>query len=358
MSKQSMVPTRKRLYLSFSMAQVFFLFTFFVISQILLTEISTITTITTTKQEDHITIESLPVNSTKTAIVYLTKALDECRAVRLRHLLQTAPPNMDVWLLHNHNLIGNQNKLTTSLDHVRRLERDYVLFNSSQANKKVEEFDDQASGPAKSSFLRWVIQHPEYKHAWHMEDDVFFTGSWNNFFDQADANADFVGVKIRRIDGWEYFRATRCSMDPTYIPSYNNTKRSKNISTDHERILCRNVLTWRSLWSIVRLSNQYAQFLLEDVESGTLHGHHEAVVQGVLLGHANLTSVDLPPLKGYYTPGGWGKFKNRSICSLDLYQPIQHNRYYHPVKCEAYAGEKLDHFKEIMIPYGWSNGSL
>jgi hypothetical protein len=339
--------------------QVFFFLTFFDISQILLMEFQTTTTTTrTTMQEDPLTQEPLPVNPPRTAIVYLTRALDDCRAVRLSHLLQTAPPNMDVWLLHNHNLIANKGKLTTSMNHVRRLEREHVLFNSSQANKKIEEFDDEASGPAKSSFLRWVIQHPEYKHAWHMEDDVFFTGPWNNFFDQADANADFVGVKITRVNGWGYFSGTRCSMDPMYIPSYNNKTRSTNISIDHERILCRNVLTWRSLWSIVRVSNQYAQFLLDDLESGALHGHHEAVVHGVLLGHANLTFAELPPLAGFYTAGGWGIYRNRSACSLDLYQPLQDNRYYHPVKCEAYRGEKLDHFKEIMITSGRSNVTL
>jgi hypothetical protein len=46
---------------------------------------------------------------------------------------------------------------------------------------------------------------------------------------------------------------------------------------------------------LFEFSNQFAQFLLEDVVSGTLHGHHETVVQCVLMGHGNLTFVDLPP---------------------------------------------------------------
>jgi hypothetical protein len=59
---------------------------------------------------------------------------------------------------------------------------------TSQANKRIPEFDDEASEPSKSSILKMIlyVTHPEYEHAWHMEDDVFFTGGWNTFFDHAD----------------------------------------------------------------------------------------------------------------------------------------------------------------------------
>jgi hypothetical protein len=334
-------------------AQIFFLSTCFVISQVLLMDNLTETT---TKQDAISPRRSSPDIAPKTAIVYLTKALDECKAIRLGHLLQTVPPNMDVWLLHNHNLMANNDRLNSSLDHVRRLEHEHVLYNASQANIKIQEFDDKSSGAAKSSFLRWVVQHPEYKHTWHMEDDMLFTGEWSHFFAHtADAEADFVGAQFKRISGWTYFEGTRCSMDQTYIPSYSEN--GSNISLNG-RIMCRDVMSWRTLWSITRVSTRFAQFLLEDLESGSLQGHHEAVVQGVLMGHANLTFRELPSNVGYYKAGGWGRFKDRTNCSLEMYQPIEDNRYYHPVKCEAYTGEKLEHFKEIMMTYGWSNATL
>jgi hypothetical protein len=339
-------------------------------SQILLMEFLA----TTRKQEDILpSTRGLPVVSDKsprtdsgtrglvsdqsprTAVVYLTKALDECRAIRLGHLLQTIPPNMDVWLLHNHNFMNNGTKLTTSINHVRRLEREHRLYNESQASKHIKGFDSPTSGAAKSSFLRWVVSHPEYKHAWHIEDDMFFTGAWSHFFALADTEADFVGAQFHHIDGWGYFRGDRCSIDQKYIPSY--IEKRTNI-TINGRVMCRDVLAWRTLWSIVLVSTLFAQLILEDLESGMIEGHHEAVVHGVLMGHANLTFSDLPPISGYYTTGGWGKFQNRTKCSLDLYQPVKDNRFYHPLKCEAYSGEKLDHFKEIMMTYGWSDGTL
>jgi hypothetical protein len=78
-----------------------------------------------------------------------------------------------------------------------------------------------------------------------------------------------------------------------------------------------------SLWSMVRFSNQIAQFLLNSFESGTLHRFHEAVVPGVLMRHANLTFMDLPPLVGSNEAGDWGRYKIRTNSSLDLYQPVK-----------------------------------
>jgi hypothetical protein len=255
----------------------------------------------------------------------------------------------------------HHDKLITSMDLLRRLEREHVqLYNSSQANQLIPEFDDKSSGPAKSSFLRWVVQHPEYEYAWHMEDDVLFTGEWKNFFSETTTmEADFVGAQFKRVQNWGYFQGDRCSIDQQYILSDTNEVVS-NISltvNKNGRIMCRDVLTWRTLWSIVRVSTQFARFLLEDIESGTLLGHHEAIVQGLSMGHANLTFQELPSLEGFYTAGGWGPYQYRMNCSLDAYQPILENRYYHPVKCEAYPDDKFDHFKELMLTYGWSNNN-
>jgi hypothetical protein len=350
-TKRDITPIGKRFSLPFSVAKLVVLATSFFISNILLMEIET----RTTKQQAISIAASFSDNAPKTAIVYLTKALDECRAIRLGHLLQTVPPNMDVWLLHNHNLTNNETILTTSMNHVRRLQRKHLLYSESQANEQIQKFDTKRSGAAKSSFLRWIVEHPEYKHAWHMEDDILFTGEWSHFFAHADNKADFVGPQFKPNDSWIHFKNDQCTMDQNYIRSSSN-KRSN--STVNGRIMCRKVLTLRSLWSIVRISTRLAQLLLNDLESGTIEGHHEAVLQGALMAHANLTFMELPPLVGRNTAGGWGRYVDRTICSLDIYQPINDNQLYHPVKCEAYTGEKLDNFKEIMMTYGWSNGTM
>jgi hypothetical protein len=353
---REMTPVRNRLYLAVGK---FFLFSVcFLISHIVLMETlvkNVTTTVTTDLVDKEAAKESSSVNKVKTAVTYFTKALDECRAIRLGHLLQTVPPNVDVWLLHNHDLIKNDDKRKESIEHVRRLERDHVLYNSSQANKPINVFDTKTSGASMSSYLRWVVQHPQYTHAWHMEDDVFFTGEWRHFFDHADTEADFVGAQFKSDGKWVHFENGQCSMDQRYLPIHDNEGRY-NVSEDG-RILCRDVFSTRSLWPFIRVSTEFAQLLLQDVESRALQGHHEAVVKGVLMRHTNLTSHELPPLEGYYTAGSWGRYKDRTKCSLNLYQPVMDNRYYHPVKCEAYTGKKLQHFKQVMKSYGWSNGT-
>jgi hypothetical protein len=56
------------------------------------------------------------------------------------------------------------------------------------------------------------VAHPEYEHAWHIEDDTFLIGEWNHFFAQADTEADFVGAQFTQMDDWVYFQDNRFSM--------------------------------------------------------------------------------------------------------------------------------------------------
>jgi hypothetical protein len=310
---------------------------------------------------DSPTSGSLCLHKPTTAVVFVTKALDECKAIRLDHLLQTAGPNVDVWLLHNHNIMmANESELEelkTSIEYVRQLEHQHMLYSENQANKTIAKFDTKISGSSKS-FLRWVVQHPEYKHSWQIEDDVFFTGEWSYFFLHADNDADYVGPQIQRSSGWNHWGKERCTLARKYVPSEVKKQHKKLNFTSEGRILCRDVLSWTSTWSINRFSTRGAHFLLEDLESGALQGQHEAVMHGFFMGRPNLTLVELPPLEGSNEPGSWGRYLNKSESSLDLYQPVQVNRFYHPLKCEAYAGEKIRLFKEIMMMYGWSNRTL
>jgi hypothetical protein len=358
-------PSRNAISSFFSMRKISLFLIFFFVSHILLMEIMP----QKTKQGSQSAKESFSDNNNNTtnprgtAIVYLTKALDECKAIRLDHLLQTAPPDVDVWFLHNHNIMTNemeQSKLNESLDHLRQLERDHFLYSESQANIHVQRFDTNTSGASKSSFLRWAVQHQEYNHVWQIEDDVLFTGEWSHFFAHADAEADFVGRRVQDKKKWYHWEEDRCTLAQNYLPPEIQKRLVRRLNTTlEERIFCRDVLSWRGTWSIIRVSTRLAQFLLDDLESGALQGHHEAVLHGLQMGHVNLTFKELPLLVGSNEAGSWGRYLNRSACSLEMYQPVQHNRLYHPLKCEAYAGvDKLDLFKEIMKTYGWSNRTL
>jgi hypothetical protein len=300
----------------------------------------------------------------RTAIVYVTKALDECKAIRLEHLLQTTSPDWDIWILHNHDRLesnGETSALQSSLEYVRRLERQHTnLFHASQMNETIPDFDSSISGAAKSSFVRWLVEHKEYQYAWNMEDDILFTGKWSQFFDQiqiqaAPAAADFVGPHIKRNDAWSRFSTPPCYMDKRYI-SY--VDKDPKIAANTTTVSCGEVLQWSSLWSVVRISNRWAHQLLADLQSGVLHGHHEAIFQALQKGHADLKYAKLPPdLEGHNEAGSWGRYKDKTKSSLELYQPVEANRIYHPLKCEAYIGERLGEFKELMVSYGWNNGT-
>jgi hypothetical protein len=177
-------------------------------------------------------------------------------------------------------------------------------------------------------------------------------------FLHADNDADFLGPQIERSTGWNHWGAERCTLARNYVPSEVKKQHKKLNTTLVGRIFCREVLSWTSTWSINRFSTRAAQYLLEDLASGALQGQHEAVMHGFRMGRPNLTFERLPTLEGSNEPGSWGRYLNKSESSLDLYQPVQDNHFYHPLKCEAYAGEKMQHFKEIMRTYGWTETTV
>jgi hypothetical protein len=230
-------------------AKIFLFLMCFLFSHLVLMQVMTKTTTMTKilrKEFSLSTRESTWDEIPSTAVVYLTKALDDCKAIRLGHLLQTVPPNIDVWILHNHNTMTKESDhvaLKASIDHVRRLNREHVLYNASQSEKGIRLFDTATSVASKSSFLRFVVQHPEYKHVWHIEDDVFFTGQWSHFFAHPDTEADFVGAQIKRKGSWPHFEVDKCSVDQKHVRNYNESMSKSSLVG----IPCRDVLTWSSL---------------------------------------------------------------------------------------------------------------
>ena len=126
-------------------------------------------------------------------IFWTTMALDECEAVRLRQLVETATSptsktQRDVWVLHSHYkyppnsiVVQRSNELIASIP---------GLKSAPQTTIPVDPFDDSiTSGTSKSSVLRMIIQE-RYTYGWQVENDVFFTGKWSDFFDVMSGNSD------------------------------------------------------------------------------------------------------------------------------------------------------------------------
>ncbi|KAG7370217.1 hypothetical protein IV203_027963 [Nitzschia inconspicua] len=307
-------------------------------------------------------ILSLPTLN-RTAIVYATKYLSDCKAIRLEHLLQTAPPNMDVWFFHNHDILNDKDK-GQSMRYLKKFEDKYGLKNLNQERTRtMGNFDGSSrTGTSKSSFLKFVRTHPEYDYAWIVEDDVMITGGWRIFFERyGDDDADFISQKIGQNRDWHWYHHG-CNFDEDYILegklNHNDSLKFKN-STQGARVNCIQLLNWAAMWPLIRVSQKGAKHLMEDLLSGLIQGHHEAIVQAILLRYQALKFSSIPSEVAEIHGGGWGPWKNSTNLKLDLFQPISMGYVYHPVKCEAYMDlGGTEEFEKLMTKYGWKkNGT-
>jgi hypothetical protein len=297
----------------------------------------------------------------RTAIVYTTKYLSKCKAILLEHLLQTRPPTMDVWLLHNHDVVRQEEVLQQSLHNLNYLKQKYGLRDRTQELVVFRgHFDDGRSGHSKSSFLKWMMDHSEeYDYAWGMEDDILVTGEWKNLFELYDSHeADFVSTRVNHAPNWGWYHRN-CSISRDYIARAASSGMSVRYNgTLEERIPCNRVLRWGTMWPLIRISKQGAKYLWEDLLSGALSGHHEAIVQGLLLGHGDLTFTEFPLAVAHIIAGGWGPYKNSTELKLQIFYPVTASKVYHPVKCDSYRGVVgTAEFEKLMISYGWKNSS-
>jgi hypothetical protein len=284
----------------------------------------------------------------KTAVVVVARYLTDCSAARLHHLVATTPPEIDVWFLHDHaRYASNSSEVATSLHHLQSLTRSLRLQYAAKESRIIPGFDTAKSKAAKSSFLRWMAKHSDqYRYAWHIEEDVFYTGLWSDVF-RAHENdtSDLV--------------ATRLPFPRTWMWAQNNTCRIKYPSEMFQRTSftsmdCTKVIRHAHHWAILRLSRSFATHLLEDLESRSLYGHHEAVV-GILLQVKpyNLTYSKLQHV------GKVAARPNSHNMMLDTYaNPVLPQRLYHPVKCQAYQTDLTPLLQQMVYPVNYSNPNM
>jgi hypothetical protein len=297
----------------------------------------------------------------RTAIVFASRYLSTCKAVRLEHLLQTAPPNMDVWFLHNHQSMTETENIRQSKHNLEYFQKKYGLQHVNQLPTPMRgNFDDNRSVVSKSSFLQFSRSHPEYEYAWLLEDDVIMAGDWTGFFERYDDNdSDFISHRKQQPRNWDWYHIN-CNIDTNYLPpeiSSRNVNKIKTIDTKYSnstRINCDQFLDWSALWPLIRVSRRGATHLYEDLMSGVIQGHHEAIVQAMMLKHTELKFTAIPNEIANITAGGWGPWEDSRKLKLDVFQPITVGKVYHPVKCDAYPGKRGEkQFERLMMAYGW-----
>jgi hypothetical protein len=120
-----------------------------------------------------------------------------------------------------------------------------------------------------------MTQHSDqYRYAWHVEEDVFYTGVWSDVFRAHERDtADLVAYRFSVARTWPWIQNKRCRIKyPIEMFQHAN----------FTSLECITVVRQAHHWAMLRLSQSFATHLLEDLESGSLHGHHEAVVDILL----------------------------------------------------------------------------
>lgn len=289
--------------------------------------------------------EKMKVGS-KTAVVFIARYLTNCSAARLHHLAATTPPEIDVWFLHDHaRYASNSSEVVTSLHHLQSLMQSLQVQHTPKERRLIRGFDTQKSMAAKSAFLRWMTQHSDqYRYAWHVEEDVFYTGLWSDVFRAHEHDtADLVATRLKIGRGWMWTQNDTCRIKyPSKMFQHTN----------FTSMQCSTVSRHAHHWAILRLSQSFATHLLEDLKSGTLYGHHEAIVDVLLqVKPYNLTYSKLQHVGKIIAPSSKNDYR-----TLDTFaNPVLPRRLYHPVKCQAYTTDLTPLLQQMVYPINYSN---
>jgi len=142
---------------------------------------------TSGSEEIDLELAEAPFES-RTAVVVTLPYVTECEAARLRHLVATAnvdsnsSSKVDVWVLHSHEFMLGDDQVEMSECLINSIKG---LRSAPQPSEygPLSNFDSEASATSKSSFLRFLKKYWQYKYAWHLESDVFYTGRWYEVFE-------------------------------------------------------------------------------------------------------------------------------------------------------------------------------
>ena len=179
--------------------------------------------------------------------------------------------------------------------------------------------DSLVPGNAHFPVLGFYLKHPEFDYYWVVEDDVRFSGQWNEFFHAFDADdADLIASYITRYaddKSWPWWHTFSSAADKTISPD--------------DMV--------RSFHPIYRLSNRALQTLHEKMTE-EWHGHFEVLIPTVL-SWAGLKLHDMrrnAPFSAENLSTDFYDEQTLSHMPLRI-QTERENMIYHPVKEKASA---------------------
>mmetsp|Transcript_19808 Transcript_19808/g.56263 ORF Transcript_19808/g.56263 Transcript_19808/m.56263 type:complete len:335 (+) Transcript_19808:343-1347(+) len=202
-------------------------------------------------------------------------------------------------------------------------------------------FAGQRSGVSKPAFVRWLADS-KYVAAWHIEEDVFFTGRWRDLFASAPPGADLV-ARFSIVNG-------------TWNPSPGMVKQ-RRLKCRIGSKKCTSGLVTRTAWSVLRMTRRFAKRLAEAFDANAAEGYHEALTAQFCysLGDSDCKWADLPEsaigtlgFGGERVPAsmanekGWRRRPKDTEYTLDFAATlggklVAGKKLYHPVKCAADA---------------------
>lgn len=261
------------------------------------------------------------------AVIVLGTHVDQCLAERLEALVSSAG-NRDVWFLHDHTwhvpigededdekwLAFNKVQLKSEVLLTKLTGLRYRLQSGSFTPPLRQGIDGSRSGRSKSSFLKFVEEYRNfYSYFWHVETDVFYTGSWSALFDSVPQTSDLVATYWTGSPDFKFFED--CEVDG---------------------VRCLNISLIQTGWPLVRFSSSFATKVYNMIRNGSAWGHHETVSVPLCDSLTHCTRSNFPSgTVGNIVTAGWPPFEVDYEQTLARHAPISPNRAYHPVKCAA-----------------------
>jgi len=265
-----------------------------------------------------------------------------CSSYRFKHLMLTAPSDMDVIFYVDTGTTGPEKGLVLQewiqdgLDQNPRAEVRYWAsreYSFKGKPKHLERFAGIHNPDPKHYALIWkgmpkvvfteAVINSTYKYAWHMEDDVAWTGQWHTFFDKFKKTEEHVittlsSTTMKSPNYWQWGWCASCRENPK----------------DAELVL----------WPLVRMSRWYLEQMYNQLNYNA--AHHES---------AGGTFCNLTPgcTKKYFSGSYLGVFDcgvqsvkyndeccqfgfwyKNSLAMFDFRTP-RPDHLFHPIKCIA-----------------------
>lgn len=252
------------------------------------------------------------------AILFLTDKWDGGIMEKYNKLKRTSLMDRDVHLIYH----DTGKRLPRSLKKL-----DPFVFDNSILNCLGYKPISSKLVPGSNHFplLKFYLEHPQYRYYWNIEDDVYFNGKWETFFDyfsQENIVSDFLSCNVNDYNDqslWYWWN--------TIAHPFKEIAQISKV---------------RSFNPIFRISNRALKFLHEEL-SEEWCGHHEVLIP-TLLKNAGFIINDFGGTGKYVLPECRNKFyisspEDEGLSSGTMrFRPvirkeeISEELLYHPVK--------------------------